>query len=117
MEPVQIGRDDALLWLMYQQSGVMPQWSPSRSDGMTKHVATTTNPLHTAAMEPVQIGRDDQAGGDGRLVVGSAAMEPVQIGRDDWSFQNGSPVAARAAMEPVQIGRDDSTRGRRRGRA
>ena len=35
MEPVQIGRDDAMKALGIRLAMWLPQWSPSRSDGMT----------------------------------------------------------------------------------
>ena len=65
------------------REGDWPQWSPSRSDGMTGQIERRARHAHDAAMEPVQIGRDDprsaRSGRPGR----PAAMEPVQIGRDD----------------------------------
>src|ERR1022692_414071 len=61
----------------------VPQWSPSRSDGVTH----TNQPERAigpeAAMEPVQIGRGDDDLYEIRTPLGDAAMEPVQIGRGD----------------------------------
>src|ERR1022692_1035161 len=84
MEPVQIGRGDsgtasaAMLsvavtpqWSPSRSDGVTwgavsaemgddgPQWSPSRSDGVTFDPISDHNPLMVTAMEPVQIGRGD----------------------------------------------------------
>ena len=82
MEPVQIGRDDSRVH-DGRRAGRSPQWSPSRSDGMTMN-APYYQPAHQpAAMEPVQIGRDDVGRIAGDVAGVDAAMEPVQIGRDD----------------------------------
>ena len=61
----------------------LPQWSPSRSDGVTPRCHARPPDRTQAAMEPVQIGR-----GDHMIEVKLAgdifaAMEPVQIGRGD----------------------------------
>ena len=58
MEPVQIGRDDLDAWAVVPSYQV-PQWSPSRSDGMTTPDQLAALSAIAAAMEPVQIGRDD----------------------------------------------------------
>ena len=61
MEPVQIGRDDAIDMAVPSSSWNWPQWSPSRSDGMTSARQVDPDVPQPAAMEPVQIGRDDLA--------------------------------------------------------
>ena len=59
MEPVQIGRGDHGAWGS-PPGRTAPQWSPSRSDGVTVPAGMVGQDLQVmAAMEPVQIGRGD----------------------------------------------------------
>ena len=83
-----------------QRATAKPQWSPSRSDGMTLLALGALWRHRVAAMEPVQIGRDDD-GSRGRAGRGlHAAMEPVQIGRDDWMSGSGSRRATTPQWSP-----------------
>src|ERR1022692_4126343 len=105
MEPVQIGRADDTGWPTRPK--IVPQWSPSRSDGVTRTRRGEPVVVRHAAMEPVQIGRgdpDDAAGTAGANPT--AAMEPVQIGRGDSATRSTSrtPTRCRNGARPDRTG-------------
>ena len=134
MEPVQIGRDDpvhtgnsgavatpqwspsrsdgmTLCWLASPSAAEQPQWSPSRSDGMTRCHGARRGQGAQAAMEPVQIGRDDVLGLSTWGLPGSPPQWSPSRSDGMTGARGRDPFLHRfAAMEPVQIGRDDIRR-------
>src|ERR1022692_2415524 len=106
MEPVQIGRGDALVYSSVAADSA-PQWSPSRSDGVTWSRPPSIVPAKPPQWSPSRsdgVTPRQLATRDGHA---RAAMEPVQIGRGDGQRLGADPSAEAAAMEPVQIGRGD----------
>ena len=105
MEPVQIGRGDGSR-VDWADSKGLPQWSPSRSDGVTEIAEFRALRAEKPQWSPSR--SDGVTGIDHRVwrPADWAAMEPVQIGRGDSSrvIRGMSSWAGRNGARPDRTG-------------